>query len=277
MKLHYSKPGTISSSTKIDQDYLRRVVTRLAFPRVIGTPQNKEAQQIVKDEFQALSLQYEVVGELENIVVGNPKTAKILIGAHYDSVPGSPGADDNASAVAVMLAAAGLIKNPDVMFVAFNSEEYGLAGSDEFVKGLGKHNIKEAHILEMVGFRSREPYSQQNPLLMLECPDTGDFLGIVSNSQPLVDRAIQCAGVIDVPVLGFAIPSEINLDMVEQYSPHLLRSDHAPFWENGISAAMWTDTAEFRNKNYHKASDLPETLDYEFMGEVAKLLVQLAK
>jgi hypothetical protein len=57
-------------------------------------------------------------------------------------------------------------------------------------------------------------------------------------------------------------------------APHVLRSDHAPFWEADIPALMWTDTAEFRNPNYHQATDTPDTLDYAFMTEVARLLVR---
>src|SRR5271155_860382 len=69
------------------------------------------------------------------------------------------------------------------------------------------------------------------------------------------------------------IPEGLPLQAIQQISPHLLRSDHAPFWQKGIPAVMWTDTSEFRNPHYHKASDTPETLDYEFMAEVGKLLV----
>jgi len=69
-----------------------------------------------------------------------------------------------------------------------------------------------------------------------------------------------------------ALPPGLPLEAIQQISPHLLRSDHAPFWEKGIPAVMWTDTSEFRNPNYHQPTDTPETLDYEFMAEVGKLL-----
>ena len=65
------------------------------------------------------------------------------------------------------------------------------------------------------------------------------------------------------------------LERIGQLSHHLLRSDHAPFWRAGLPALMWTDTAEFRNPNYHRPTDTPETLDYEFMAEVARLLVHV--
>ncbi len=63
---------------------------------------------------------------------------------------------------------------------------------------------------------------------------------------------------------------------IEKYFGHLLRSDHAPFWEAGISSIMWTDTSEFRNPHYHQTSDTPETLDYGFVCQVAQLALARA-
>ena len=75
-----------------------------------------------------------------------------------------------------------------------------------------------------------------------------------------------------VPVQGLFLP-DVPLEMIGRISHHLLRSDHAPFWEKGIPALMWTDTSEFRNPHYHLATDTPETLDYEFLAGVTRLLV----
>jgi hypothetical protein len=85
----------------------------------------------------------------------------------------------------------------------------------------------------------------------------------------------QGRGSITVPVVGLALPPGLPLNTVEQISPHLLRSDHAPFWEKDIPAVMWTDTSEFRNPNYHQTTDTPETLDFEYMAEVGKLVVEV--
>jgi hypothetical protein len=65
------------------------------------------------------------------------------------------------------------------------------------------------------------------------------------------------------------------LALIRRLAPHVLRSDQAPFWEAGLPALMWTDTAEFRNPNYHRSTDLPETLDYEFMAGVTRLLIHV--
>jgi hypothetical protein len=100
-------------------------------------------------------------------------------------------------------------------------------------------------------------------------------LGIVANHSGLVEQIIKQAGCIDVPVVGLAIPEGMPLAVIKQMSPHLLRSDHASFWEKNIPAVMWTDTSEFRNPHYHQPTDTPDTLDYEFMAEIGKLLANV--
>ena len=164
------------------------------------------------------------------------------------------------------------------MYVAFNAEECDLAGSREFVKEMAGQmkKLEQVHVLEMVGYRDRRPNSQKNPLPMIQAPTTADFLGIVANKSNLVENesskqqaASACRS------LAWLFPKGLPLNAIQQISPHLLRSDHAPFWEVGIPAVMWTDTSEFRNPHYHQPSDTPDTLDYEFMAEVAKLLVEV--
>src|SRR3569623_1739357 len=183
-----SKPSDI----RVEPDDLRTLVKKLAFPRVVNTAANATARELILAEFAALHAVPPVVtGAWMNVYAGSPAEATVLVGAHYDSVPGSPGADDNASAVAVMLAVArALAGHAGVLYAAFNSEEYGLAGSREFAVQL-PHLIPKLHsvlILEMVGFRNRRPGSQRNPLPMLRnVPTTGDFLGVVTNHDALLD------------------------------------------------------------------------------------------
>jgi Zn-dependent M28 family amino/carboxypeptidase len=188
-------------------------------------------------------------------------------------VPGSPGADDNGSAVAVCLECARLVKENDVgstMIVLFNREEDGLLGSRQFVAYLAAQPawaIAEAHIFEMVGFCSHAAGSQRTPpgVPVLAAPDVGDFLGLLANrhSNSIAENLLTLAAtyIPQSPVLALKIYLGI-----EKYFGHLLRSDHTPFWEAGIPAIMWTDTADFRNPNYHRASDTPDTLDYEFLS-----------
>lgn len=278
MQLQQSQPGTLPSTVRLDQDYLREIVEKLSFPRVFGTPGNGKAEQLVAEEMQKILGSSFIVGKTRNVCSGKLEQARILIGAHYDSVPNTPGADDNASAVAVMLAVARCVgSRSDVAYVAFNGEECGLVGSHEFVETMSgdMKRLEQVHVLEMVGYRDRRPQSQRNPLPIVQTPTTGDFLGIVGNHGGLVEQIIRQAGCIDVPVVGLAIPEGMPLAAIEQWSPHLLRSDHACFWEKNIPAVMWTDTSEFRNPHYHQPTDMPETLDYEFMAEVGKLLASV--
>jgi Zn-dependent M28 family amino/carboxypeptidase len=276
----HSKPATRPAAPPLDRNELARVVQLLSFPRVYGTPANARAEELVADEFSKTLGDCRRVGKSRNVCFGRPAEARVLIGAHFDSVPDTPGADDNASAVAVLLAAAQTLgPRPEVMYVAFNAEECDLAGSREFVKVLGSElkALEQVHVLEMVGYRDHRPGSQKNPLPPIPTPPAGDFLGVVGNQDGLVDQIIEQAGSITVPVVGLAVPPGLPPGVLRQLSPHLLRSDHAPFWEKDIPAAMWTDTAEFRNPHYHRPTDTPETLDYEFMAEVGQLLVAVVR
>jgi Zn-dependent M28 family amino/carboxypeptidase len=198
-------------------------------------------------------------------------------------VPGTPGADDNASAVAVCLECARLIKEhaaAPTMIVFFNREEDGLLGSREFVAQLTGQSawaVAEAHVFEMVGFCTRAPRSQRMPpgVPGLIAPKVGDFLGLLANrhSNGIAESLLRLAAsyLPQFPVVAL----KLYLG-VEKYLGHLHRSDHAPFWEAGIPALMWTDTSEFRNPHYHQASDTPETLDFDYMSQVARLALARA-
>jgi Zn-dependent M28 family amino/carboxypeptidase len=261
----------------ISQDDLREVVERISVPRPTGTPENEAVRRSVIELFSDTEVgRHGVkVDEAGNVVVSDPRRARILIGAHYDSIPGTPGADDNASAVSALIAAARAIGPRDeVCYVAFDGEECGFVGSRALVARLGRHRPEQVHVLEMVGYASREPGSQRNPIPIIQAPTVGDFLGLVGThgSQRLLDHVLATADSHAIPVQALFLP-DVPLEMIERISHHLLRSDHAPFWREGIPALMWTDTSEFRNPHYHMPSDTPETLDYEFRAGVTRLLV----
>jgi Zn-dependent M28 family amino/carboxypeptidase len=287
MELIHNQPGTIPAQLEVDQEYLKKIVKELSFRRAMGTKGNDKARQIIEREFREIFGTHAISGRMLNILGGpvdDPSKVRIIIGAHYDSVPDTPGADDNASAVAVMLAAARAIgRREDVLFIAFNSEEIDLDGSREFASNLEVNGIKsleQVHVLEMVGFTDHSPNSQKNPLPSFfdgdSIPTVGDFLGIVGNTKEIVDRVFSIAGIVKIPVVGVTTPPGVSIEMIESVAPNLLRSDHTSFWEKGIPATMWTDTSEFRNPNYHQPTDKPDTLDYGFMAEVTKLLVSVA-
>jgi hypothetical protein len=268
----------------VSEDELRAWVKRFSVPRhFVAQPKaNREAAETIAGLFRDWGYDVTFQGEFYN-VVAHPVGAKgpmRLIAAHFDSTAYTPGADDNASAVAAMLASAKAIAplkpaNP-VMFVAFNREEDGLLGSADYVKQLAapeRKNIVCAHVLEMVGYATGTPNSQTTPAgLPIRIPSTGNFLGILANGDSAneMNRILRQAKsyLPDFPTFGLRV-----LLGFEKYLPVLLRSDHAPFWQNKIPSVMWTDTSEFRNPHYHRTTDLPETLDYAFLRRVTQLLI----
>lgn len=201
----------------------------------------------------------------------------ILIGAHYDTKPGTPGADDNATGVAVLLELAReFARNPPqypVRLVAFDLEEYGMVGSSEYA-ALLKQNQQPLRLmlsLEMLGYCDRSAHSQRYPAgLKYFYPDRGDFIALVGNLPAIPDliklkRQICQQG---TPCEWLPVPNRGRL------LPATRLSDHSPFWDNGYRAMMVTDTAFLRNPHYHQPSDTIETLDLDFLTGVCQGLIQ---
>jgi len=283
-KTYDANPEVVNTLDRISEDMLREMVKTIAIPRHYTAERdaNRRVAEWIEEQLRSFGYQVERQGEYRNLmtVPACSYRAVVLVGAHYDSVPKTPGADDNASAVAAMLGCAKAVAecgdDLPVCFVAFNCEEDGLLGSTDFVESVvasGKLEVREAHVLEMVGYCDKRPGSQSLPqgLPIKLARDRGDFLGILGNKRSitLVDQSMSCAKTYlsDFPVLGLKIYFGL-----ERFFPHLERSDHAPFWSHGTPALMWTDTSEFRNPHYHQRSDTPETLDYDFLCNVTKLL-----
>lgn len=204
---------------------------------------------------------------------------RILIGAHYDAVMDSPGADDNASGVAVMLEAArSLGPRKGLQFAAFTLEEPQaetvgfLVGSRHFVKrmkALGQ-KYRMVFILESVGYISHEPESQLLPPLV-KAPRVGDFIGVVGNKKA-EDTMTRFEEAASAHVPGLKVVTHRSL--LRGFLVLETRfSDHAPFWDAGYPAMMITDTAMFRNPNYHSPHDTSDTLSPDFMGQVAEALI----
>ena len=194
---------------------------------------------------------------------------QVLVVAHYDTKPGTPGADDNASAVAAMLEIARLLARGrferTLQFVGFTLEEYGYQGSRRFARQARQEGRAIVGVLdlEMVGFtspRQRLPHGVRGRR-------TGDFIGVVGNkrSRTLVEACVTSARRA-VP----ALPVETLVVAWNGYLLPIVRlSDHAPFWDVGFPAVMITDTAFLRNPHYHQPSDTLDTLDLPFLTQVA--------
>lgn len=205
----------------------------------------------------------------------------LVVAAHSDTVPGSPGADDNASGLAVLLEAARQLAaappSLPLRFIAFCLEEEDLFGSLAYAAALRARGerIGGAIVLECVGYASAEEGSQQAPPgLPISVPTTGDFLGVIGNaaSAGLV-AAIQAAAreqVPDLTTIPLVVPGQGEL------FPDTRRSDHAAFWLHGYPAVMLTDTANFRNPHYHRPTDTLDRLDLDFLERVTRLVVAAA-
>ena len=239
---------------------------------------------MIAQELGRLGFRVEIQGRYRNVVAlpadaeNRPST---LICAHYDSVPGCPGADDNASGVAVMLACARHVAESrvgSVGFVAFNAEEDGLLGSRDFVEsGLSALPIrlKMVHVLEMCGYRAFHKGSQSGPIpARLLGLDAGTFIAMIGRgpSNCVLRKAFGADVVPTVHRVGLE-----TTELATRLLPDLARSDHYPFWNAQLPALLWTDTGNFRNRNYHRGSDTPETLDYRFMDDVTELLCRVVE
>ena len=210
----------------------------------------------------------------------------VIVGAHYDSAPESPGADDNASGVAAMLALArrfaGTRPARTLRFVAFANEEPPYFWTDEmgsvvYAKKCRQQGDRVVAMLslESVGFYSMSPESQRYPAgLGLLFPSRGDFVAFAGNvgSRSLVHqtlRAFRKTGALSS--VGAAVPNAV---------PGAGWSDHWSFWQQGFSAIEITDTAPSRNPYYHTAQDTPDRLDYDrlarFTGAMQEVIEVLA-
>ena len=218
-----------------------------------------------------------------NIIAGSAeavsKQETVLICAHYDAVAGSPGADDNASGVAVMLEAARQLgPREGLRFAAFSLEEPQMTGANflygsrHFVAGAKKRGERYRAVfnLESVGYVNSMPGSQQVPPLV-NGPTTGDFIALVGNRKaaPLMKLFEDAAGEVEPSLTVFS-----HRALMKGYLlPPTRLSDHAPFWDAGYPAVMITDTAMMRNPNYHTRNDTSETLSPEFMEQVCRILI----
>lgn len=219
--------------------------------------------------------------EYRNVICsfGIEHAERIIIGAHYDVCEDQPGADDNASGVAGLLELARLLKSSSdqlsyrVDLAAYSLEEppfydTEFMGSTVHAKWLKNNGVKVKVMisLEMIGYFDDTSGSQDFPFwpMKLIYPDTGDFIGVISNFR-------SCTVATSIKKL-MREGSKIDVRQLTgpAFIPGVSLSDHHSFWKSGFNAIMITDTAFFRNPNYHLPGDTIDTLDFDKMAEVIK-------
>lgn len=269
----------------VSPDDLRKHVQVLSVdlaPRSYISPNLKASADYIAGEFRKTKARVErqtftVDGKtFENVVAkfGSGDGELIVVGAHYDGCSSTPGADDNASGVAGLIELAKLLdaeNHQNVELVAYSLEEPPFfrteqMGSYFHAKELSerKASVKGVVILEMIGYFSEQPDSQNYPikLLRLFYPSVGDYIALVGRwDQVGYMRALkgQMKGATDLPVYSVSAPA---------FLPGVDFSDHLNYWRHGYKAVMVTDTAFYRNPNYHDPADTWDSLDYEKMGKV---------
>ena len=291
-----SHAATLSPSDIALRDELKQDVQHLAGDigerNLSHYPQLNAAADFIEKSFIEAGLHprrdsYEVRGlPLHNIEIeirgASPEV--VLVGAHYDSVFGAPGANDNGSGVAALLALArrfaGKQTHHTLRFVAFVNEEppyFQTPQMGSFVYA-GRCKARGDRIaamisLETIGYFSDAPRSQTYPVATLGAfyPKVGNFIGIVGNvrSRSLVRRAIaQFRSDGKIPAEGAALPAFIaGVGWSDQWS----------FWQHGYPGIMITDTALFRYPHYHEATDTPDKLDYDRFALVASSAEKLIR
>ncbi len=289
-----SAPSERDPRSEALADRLRQHVWKLAGDigeRNVGRPEAlRAAADFIRAEFAALGHEvaaqsYSAGGvDCENLEVGIPGRTRpgeiIVVGAHYDTVEGSPGADDNASGVAGLIEIARLLREEamsrTVKLVAFVNEEapffyFGEMGSKVYARAARRRgdDIRAMLSLEMLGCYSEVRGSQAYPpLLRWFYPDRGNFIAFVSNlgSRRLLGEVVRrFKAHCDFPAERLAAPTLV---------PGVAWSDQLSFWRAGYRAIMVTDTAFYRYAHYHRASDTPEKVCYP---EMARVVEGLAK
>lgn len=285
----WTTPNSIDVGVQVDAAALRRDVEYLvkAFvPRDAFYPDNLQrmarylTERFTEAGARVSRQEYEIDGRTYvNVIAsyGPEESGRIIVGAHYDTCCELPGADDNTSGVVGLLALAPLLAKVElrqrVDLIAFTLEEPPFyrtegMGSAHHAASLArdKADVRLMIALEMIGYFNDTPNSQEYPLPIMRWlyPRTGNYLAVVGKlGDGRIVRTVKArlmAGSA-LPVYSINAPRSV---------PGVDFSDHLNYWQHGYPAVMLTDTAFYRNQNYHTASDTPDTLDYRRMAEVVR-------
>ncbi|MGH9754088.1 MAG: M28 family peptidase [Blastocatellia bacterium] len=283
------RSANISAPVSVDPKRLEAHVRTLAetfVPRDESHPENLDrCAAYIRREFESANARvseqpFTVAGKTYRNVIAHfgPETKEmVVVGAHYDTAGPLPGADDNASGVAGLLELARLLDNARlpirVELVAYTLEEPPFfrskqMGSAMHAKALKRDGavVRVMFSLEMIGYFSDARDSQRFPssVLSLFYPTKGNFISVIGKmGEGMLVRKIKkaMAGATSLPVYSINAPRLI---------PGVDFSDHLNYWQEGYPAVMITDTAFYRNANYHTISDRAERLDYRRMGQVVE-------
>lgn len=280
-------PEKVKPAKRASAESLRRYVTKLASvlpPRSHDSDKLNVSAAYIKKVLTAYpgarvtEQPYDVWGiPYKNILAsfGPVDGPRMIVGAHYDSHDGLPGADDNASGVAALLELASMLDGEAlsmrVDLVAYALEEMPSFRTPDMGSAHHAARLKEAGVdvelmisLEMIGYFDDRPDSQSYPLSLLYSfyPDRGNYIAVVGNLAQIgpvrrVKQALLAAS--NIAVESINAPALI---------PGIDFSDHLNFWHHGYPAVMITDTADYRNVAYHTVRDTPERLDYRRMAQV---------
>jgi Zn-dependent M28 family amino/carboxypeptidase len=281
--------GAIPVDLERQEEELRRYIDRLAstigerniycYPKLCEAAAFIE-QSLLDSGYQPRRQEYQAKGKtfanIEAEITGQVHPQEIvIIGAHYDTARGSPGANDNASGVAALLTLARLFSDKRISrtlrFVAFTNEERPFLrtaqmGSRVYARRCRERqeNIIAMLSLETIGYYSKKAGTQWLSFFGSLYPNRGDFILFAANpsSKELLKKATQSfQRHTDISCQTATLPS---------FSPGAKSSDHWSFWKEGYPGLMVTDTAPLRYPYYHKADDLPDKLRYDFLNAVVE-------
>jgi Zn-dependent M28 family amino/carboxypeptidase len=283
----------------VDRAAYEADLTTIAAPRSPGTPHWQEIQDLCADRFAALGYDVERHAYATGTNVIGVRTGtklpaeRVVVSAHYDSVPNCAGADDNGSGLAGTLEAARVLSmqphDRTLVVACWDEEERGLIGSTAYVKRAKAAGdaIVLGLVFEMIGYRSDAPRSQMTDAsLEAVFPDAaaqiaandyrGDFALVVNDETAATAVTDMQKVAIDagVPIVNISLLAPLKRSIAD-----LRRSDHAPFWDADYPALMITDTANFRNPHYHclrSTSDALVDIDFDFAVANVKVVVGAA-
>jgi Zn-dependent M28 family amino/carboxypeptidase len=280
-----------ASKLQVSSERLLTHVQKLNFKRYTDSERSRTRRYIIaelkkfgwKPTLEKFDQGVNIFGDRQ----GTDKQAgSILLAAHYDTVAISPGADDNASGVAVVLEAARLfasLSTPRSLQLAFfDKEEAGLLGSRAFAnKTAHLQNLRGVIVMDMVGYACYTTGCQNYPTGLPVTPpsDKGDFLAVIGDTEhlPLLNafqnngQGAGDNGDKEKPNLPAVLALPIPLKGL--LTPDTLRSDHAPFWYQGVGAVLVTDTANLRTPHYHQSTDIPRNVDKHFFNGAAQIVI----